>query len=63
MRKKERRRRKPDYMSCSAKREQRNMEEPSGTEYGSSEGCHRRTISGSSENLSNYGSLKNHVLK
>jgi len=36
---------------------------PSETENGSSEGCHRRTISGSTKNLSNQGSLKNHFLK
>jgi len=36
---------------------------PSGTEKGSSEGCHRRTISGSTKNLSNQGSLENHFLK
>jgi len=39
------------------------MEEPSGTENGSSEGCRRRTIYGSTKNLSNQGSLKNHFLK
>jgi len=41
----------------------RNMEGPSGTENGSSVGCHRRTISGSTKNLSDQGSLKNHFLK
>jgi len=40
-------------------RNTRNMEGTSGTENGSSERCHRRTISGSSKNLSNQGSLKN----
>jgi len=39
------------------------MKVPSGTENGSSEGCQRRTISDSTKNLSNQGSLKNHVLK
>jgi len=33
------------------------------SEHGSSEWRHRRTISGSSKNLSNQGSLKNHVLR
>jgi len=44
-------------------RTHRNMEVPSGTENGSSEGCHRRTISGSTKSLSNQGSLKNYFLK
>jgi len=41
----------------------RNMKVPSGTENGSSEWCHRRTTFGSTKNLSNQGSLKNHFLK
>jgi len=41
----------------------RNMKVPSGTENGSSEWCQRRTISGSTKNLSNQGSLKNHFHK
>jgi len=40
-----------------------NHEETSGTKNGSSEGCRRRTISGSTKHLSNQGSLKNHFLK
>jgi len=39
------------------------MEVTPGTENGSSERCHRRTISGSSKNLLNQGSLNNHFLK
>jgi len=39
------------------------MKVASGTGNGSSEWCHRRTISGSTKNLSNQGSLKNHFLK
>jgi len=39
------------------------MEGPSGTGKGSSEGCQRRTISGSMKNLSAQGSLRNHFLK
>jgi len=42
---------------------QRKIKVPPGTENGSSERCHRRTISGSTENLLNQGSLKNHFLK
>jgi len=41
----------------------RNMEETSGTQHGSLEGCHRRTISGSTKNLSNQGSQRQHFLK
>jgi len=44
-------------------RHTQNHEGASGTEKGSSEWCHRRTISGSTKNLSNQGSLKNHFLK
>jgi len=39
------------------------VEVPCGTLNGSSAGCHRGTISGSTENLSNQGSLKNHFHK
>ncbi|TNN47561.1 hypothetical protein EYF80_042243 [Liparis tanakae] len=39
----------------------RTREGPSGTEYGSSEGFHGRTISGYRKNLSNQGSLKNPI--
>jgi len=38
----------------------RTIKVPSGTKNGSSEWCHRRTIFGSTKNLSNQGSLKNH---
>ncbi|TNN64062.1 Ena/VASP-like protein [Liparis tanakae] len=48
---------------CTTGTIRRNMKGPSRTENGSSEGCHRRTISGSTKNLSNQGSSKNHFLK
>jgi len=41
----------------------RNMKVPSATKNGSSERCHTRTISGSTKDLSNQVSLKNHLLK
>jgi len=41
----------------------RTLNVPPGTENGSSEWCQRRTISGSTKNLSNQGSLKNHFLE
>jgi len=44
-------------------RAHRNTKVPPGTENGSSERCHRRTIFGSTKNLSNQGPLKNHYHK